>query len=387
MKSTNFFIYFTLFISIYTIGNYYVFLRGWQVIQSTHFQKFIYVVISIVLYSSFILKFTLLQRSSGLLTDLLFIISSFWLVFLLYFLFSLLLVDTIKIFNLFIKFLPEKNTISYFKLKQYTFYAILILVISIIIFSYHNARNVIFKKITIYTEKKFSEKSAYKFVIISDLHYSILTGKKHLKKLVNKINNIQPDFIVLLGDIIDETMLFKKNLNDIALKNLKSSYGTFVITGNHEYIGDIKKSIEFFRNNNFKLLIDDIFENEDITLIGRNDYFSVRFNNEYRRKPLKEIINNHKINYSKFIIVADHQPLKIEEAVENNIDLQISGHTHYGQFWPFNLIVKKVYEIPWGYKKIKNTHFYVSSGAGAWGPPIRNMSNSEIIIINIISKQ
>jgi hypothetical protein len=75
----------------------------------------------------------------------------------------------------------------------------------------------------------------------------------------------------------------------------------------------------------------------------------------------------------------DHQPVKLIEAEQNGVDLQLSGHTHHGQLWPFNFITKKVYELSWGYKKSRNTQYYVSCGVGTWGPPVRTGSRPEII--------
>ena len=83
------------------------------------------------------------------------------------------------------------------------------------------------------------------------------------------------------------------------------------------------------------------------------------------------------------IILMDHQPFGLNEAVAEGIDLQLSGHTHFGQLWPINYIVRAIYELAWGYKKIANTHFYVSDGVGTWGPPVRVGNRPEIVSIHI----
>ena len=79
----------------------------------------------------------------------------------------------------------------------------------------------------------------------------------------------------------------------------------------------------------------------------------------------------------------DHQPAKLQEAVDQGVDLQLSGHTHHGQLWPFQLITNRMYEVSWGYKKKGNTHFYVSCGVGTWGPPVRIGNTPEIMQINL----
>ena len=83
------------------------------------------------------------------------------------------------------------------------------------------------------------------------------------------------------------------------------------------------------------------------------------------------------------MILMDHQPSVLDEAIENHIDIQLSGHTHKGQFFPFNLLTRKIFELDYGYRLKGNTHFYVSSGYGTWGPPVRICSKPEIVFFEI----
>ena len=89
------------------------------------------------------------------------------------------------------------------------------------------------------------------------------------------------------------------------------------------------------------------------------------------------------IDKERPIILMDHQPYNLEEASSNQVDLQISGHTHNGQLWPFNYLTDAIYEISRGYKKKGNTHIYVSSGVGTWGPPVRTGNRPEIVNIRL----
>ena len=83
------------------------------------------------------------------------------------------------------------------------------------------------------------------------------------------------------------------------------------------------------------------------------------------------------------VILLDHTPVKLNEATENKIDLQLSGHTHNGQMFPLNFITNLIYEVSWGYLKKGNTQFYVSSGIGSWGPPVKLASDAEIVNLKI----
>jgi predicted MPP superfamily phosphohydrolase len=115
-------------------------------------------------------------------------------------------------------------------------------------------------------------------------------------------------------------------------------------------------------------------------LIGREDVEHKQFTG-MQRKTLDEIVKPVEGKYPKILL--DHTPVKLEQAEKKGIDLQLSGHTHHGQIWPGNIITNLIYEISWGYKKKGKTHFYVTSGAGTWGPPVRTGSKSEIVNIKI----
>lgn len=112
-----------------------------------------------------------------------------------------------------------------------------------------------------------------------------------------------------------------------------------------------------------------------IQLIGRDDLTNPR------RKQLSALIES--INRDKPVFLLDHQPKNLEEAVENGIDLQVSGHTHHGQIWPMNLLTDRLFEVSHGYKQKGNTHVYVSSGLSLWGPPFRIGTRSELVILDL----
>jgi len=110
-------------------------------------------------------------------------------------------------------------------------------------------------------------------------------------------------------------------------------------------------------------------------LIGRDDL------SQHRRKALDAILTG--IDRNLPLILLDHNPARMGDALKNNIDLQLSGHTHNGQIFPLNLLVRKIYQLAYGYQKTGNTHYYVSSGLGLWGAPIRIGTQSEIVTIDL----
>jgi len=160
------------------------------------------------------------------------------------------------------------------------------------------------------------------------------------------------------------------------LQKLKAKYGVYAVVGNHEYFGNVNRATDFMKRSGIKVLRDTAVTIDDkFIVIGRDDLTN------RHRKSLKTIISD--INNNLPMILLDHQPANLAEAVENKMDIQISGHTHNGQIYPFSLLVSKFYELGYGYLKKGNTHFYVSSGLGLWGAPIRLGTQSEIVNIRL----
>jgi hypothetical protein len=222
----------------------------------------------------------------------------------------------------------------------------------------------------------------YRIVFFSDLHISVVNNHSFLKNVVERINSLNPDLILIGGDLIDEKSdkLRKLKLAD-ELKNLKSKLGVYSITGNHEYINQAESTVKFLSELGIKFIRDEVvLVDNSFYVIGREDFSKNNFTG-IKRKSLDELVRN--LEKDKPKILLDHQPLNLNEAVENSIDLQLSGHTHHGQIAPANLITKKVYELSWGYKKKDKTHFYVSSGIGTWGPPIKIGNDAELILIKL----
>ncbi|GAA0724732.1 metallophosphoesterase [Clostridium malenominatum] len=218
--------------------------------------------------------------------------------------------------------------------------------------------------------------------MISDIHLGNLIENKRLARMVEEINELNPDLVIIAGDIVDSDIkpFVDKNMA-LEFSKIKSKYGTYAALGNHDFMGghgdviteELKKAgVHVLRNEAF--LVENSFY-----VIGRDDVSIKRFKGE--RPSLEDIVKD--LDKSKFKIVIDHTPTSIIESEEMGIDLHFSGHTHRAQMWPFNFITGRLFEIDHGYLKKDNLQVVVSSGYGTWGPPIRIGSRSEIIIIDI----
>lgn len=221
-----------------------------------------------------------------------------------------------------------------------------------------------------------------KVVLVSDIHLGMMISNGKLDRMVQLVNNENADLILLAGDVFDEDLgpVIQNNMGDL-LKNLRARQGVFAVLGNHEFYGNATAAHEYLENHNITVLRDSVAVLPNgIAIVGREDITAERMYGK-SRKTLDNLLSG--INNDNPVFLLDHQPYNLSEVAEHNVDLQVSGHTHNGQMWPFNYITGAMFEISQGYGKIKNTHFYVSSGYGTWGPPIRTNSRSEIVVLEI----
>jgi predicted MPP superfamily phosphohydrolase len=212
---------------------------------------------------------------------------------------------------------------------------------------------------------------------LSDTHFGTVLGRRHMEKVAARIREIDPDIILFCGDIFDEdlTEAAEQNVAE-AIRALPARYGIFAVLGNHEHFHNPRKAVEYLRSAGVVVLEDSIATVTDrIRIIGRKD------RQAGLRMSVTELVRS--TDSADVRILLDHQPFHLEEAEKNGIDLQFSGHTHYGQLFPFNYITDLVYELSYGYFRKGNSHIVVSSGAGTWGPPVRTAGRTEVVEIRL----
>jgi predicted MPP superfamily phosphohydrolase len=251
----------------------------------------------------------------------------------------------------------------------------------ILIGGYLSARIPTINRISFDLEKTMPD-GRQKVVLVSDIHLGMMISNGRLDKMVELVNRENADLVLLAGDVFDEDLgpVIQNNMGDL-LKNLRAKHGVFAVLGNHEFYGNAAAAHEYLENHNITVLRDSVAVlPHGIAVIGREDITAERMYDK-KRKTLTELLEN--VDTKNPVIVLDHQPYNLAEVAEYRVDLQVSGHTHNGQMWPFNYITGALFEISKGYGKIKDTHFYVSSGYGTWGPPIRTNSRSEIVVMEI----
>jgi hypothetical protein len=374
-----FIVFFTTFSSI----NYYVYKRGLQALELIpKWGKQVYKTLFLVFALSYVTARSVFSSFSDLLYDFFLYLGSLWFALLVYVILFILLFEIIRLTNKLYKFLPEKKSPMYLRLKLVALCFTIFVSGLVVGYGLINAKNIHVNKIELSLPKKQSSLTSLNIAFFSDSHLSTINDGRFTSEIVDKVNQLKPDIILLGGDIVDDNSkhLLRYKI-DKKLKELYAPLGIYTCNGNHEWIVGEADAASFFRKSGINVLVDTVFVIDGIIqIVSREDRTIARYT-EKNRKPLNKLMIKADRNLPTILL--DHQPFNLEEAVNNNIDLQLSGHTHNGQFFPGNIITKLVYELSYGYLKKGNTHYYVSSGVGTWGPPVKIISPAEIVNFKI----
>ncbi len=242
----------------------------------------------------------------------------------------------------------------------------------------YGAKDITLEKINISIKNLQKE---YKIVQISDVHAGGLITKDFIQDIIITINRLNADIVVITGDLIDTKLDYiKESISEF--QNIKSTYGTYFIAGNHEYFHGLKQIISYVNSLDIKVL-----ENEHV-YIGEKEsgfylagvYDVIGYRVKQYEPDIKKALNG--IQDEPTVLLA-HQPKFIKE-VPSNVDLVLSGHTHGGQIFPFNYLVNLAQPYIKGLHKHNiNTQIYVNRGTGFWGPPMRLGASAEITLITL----
>ena len=241
------------------------------------------------------------------------------------------------------------------------------------------------KRVPVKIDRLPPELEGFRIVQITDIHVNPTFRRAAVEEIVTRVNTLDADIVALTGDLVDGSV--EQLGYDVApLKQIKSIAGNFFVTGNHEYYSGVVEWIAEVKRLGFTVL-----NNEHLVitrgqarmlLAGVTDYRGGNFLPSHRSDPQKALKGAPPADVK---ILLAHQPKNIFEAAKAGYDLQISGHTHGGQFFPWNLLVGFAQPYVSGLHTHENTRIYVSRGTGYWGPPVRVGSPSEITLIQLIS--
>jgi uncharacterized protein len=216
-----------------------------------------------------------------------------------------------------------------------------------------------------------------RLAVVSDIHLGPLTGTRHVGRIVDLINSVQADIVCVVGDLVDGSVAelgrFARPLADI-----ESRYGSYFVTGNHEYYSGFAPWVEEVASLGVRPLRNERVEIGGLDLAGVNDLGGTQYDDG---PDFGKALGNRDVQ--RPVILMAHQPAAAHQAAPFGVDLQVSGHTHGGQMAPFNLLVKLEQPIVSGYGDVDGVPVYVTNGAGFWGPPVRVGAPPQVTVIEL----
>ncbi len=256
-------------------------------------------------------------------------------------------------------------------------------IISILIAGYGSfeAGNIRTENIVIKTSKIPESIGSFKIVQISDVHIGLIVREERLKRILREVKAANPDMLVSTGDLVDGQI---NNLSALVkfFKEIKPMYGKYAITGNHEFYAGLNQALGFIKEAGFTILRGKGLTVEGLINIAGVDDRAGKPYGLFTDVPEKELLS--RFSGENFTVLLKHRPDVNKDAV-GLFDLQLSGHTHKGQIFPFSLGTKLFYPVDSGLSEIaNNAYLYVSRGSGTWGPPIRFLSPPEVTVIELV---
>lgn len=289
------------------------------------------------------------------------------------------------LFILFLTFLLLDALCSFINVKFLPieiFISALVLALIILVFGIIQANIIQTVYLKIYSEKLSPNLSPLRIVQITDLHLGLWAGESFLKKIITKINQLNADIVVVTGDLLDGVSREKKI--DLSLFcELKTTFGIYAVTGNHEHYRDTNRTIALIESVGINVLKSESVEVGGIIIVGVNDTDHTVKANWGLSLSETLILSLERKQKEKFLLLLRHKPI-IESGTEGHFDLQLSGHTHGGQFFPSPFSRHIIAGINRGFKKLKKGELlYVSNGVGHVGAPFRFFAPPEIVVIDL----
>ena len=239
------------------------------------------------------------------------------------------------------------------------------------------------KRVAVRIKKLPGALNGLRLVQLSDMHVGLTIGRDFVEDVVRKVNALEPDIVAITGDLIDGSV---EDLGPAVapLGEIRAKLGTYFVTGNHEYYSGADPWLAFLRSIGIKALRNEHVElsmnGEAIHLAGVDDWTAHQFGNGHGADMERAMEGR---DASKPVVLLAHQPIHFDEARAHGVDLQISGHTHGGQIFPFGFLTRLAQPFVSGLHRRGDSQIYVSSGTGYWGPPMRIAAPAEITLIEI----
>lgn len=248
----------------------------------------------------------------------------------------------------------------------------------VVLYGFYNASRIRIKRIRVAIPNLPEVWRGRTAVFVSDIHVGQVRGVSFVEKIVKIIQSINPDIVFIGGDLYDGVKVDEKSSIE-PLQKLSSKFGTYFVTGNHEYISDSEKYTNPIKAAGIMVLDNEVVDIEGLKIIG------VDYHDTVNEESFDAVLRKLSLDKAKPSILLKHTPFFIDTTEKYGINLQLSGHTHRGQLFPGNLVTKKMYKsFDYDLKNKGNLQVYTSSGVGTWGPPARVGTQSEVVHITFV---
>jgi predicted MPP superfamily phosphohydrolase len=338
---------------LYLSGNAYLLWRAWKALAGTGLFRILVFILYLPFSYTFFLWHRLERGEPSVFKETICALGAFYPGVLLYLVLFTVLVDVLRLVNHFFPFFPKWIRENRRKAGRTAFFAVVAVTSAVVFAGLFYARHVRINSMEITIDKKAAGMDSLNLVALSDIHLGPYMRIPRLEKIVRMIKSLDPDVVLILGDIVNEEALTsEKEQLPNSLGKIRARFGVYACMGNHEHFAGIKNSLELLRRSGITGL------QNKAELVAGSFYLVGRSNRSYiahneRRMPLKEILKD--VNMNLPVILMDHQPVHLEEAAEAGVDLQLSGHTHGGAVFPITLVNDRLFEIARGYGRKMNT--------------------------------
>jgi len=238
-----------------------------------------------------------------------------------------------------------------------------------------NARLIRVNRVTVQLPHLPKAWQGRRVALVTDVHLGPLSGAPFLERVLARLRSLQPDAVFISGDMFDGPTLGLDRMV-APWREFSVPRGIFYVTGNHDEFAERSLYLDPVRRVGIRVLNNEMVSLDGLQVVGVHD------SEAGDPAKLREILREVRIDREKPSILLAHRPIHLSIAEEEGISLQLSGHTHRGQIWPWNLLVSRIYgRFAYGLGQLGHMLVYTSSGVGTWGPPLRIGTQSEIVLI------
>lgn len=380
---SSFLVFFLVVFAAYFAINTYLFIRGWQALSVFARWRWLYAAVFWFVVLAFVAGRNLENIAFTPWSSAMIWIGAFWFAFMYYLFLGTLVLDFGGRLLRHKRWLPRAWLVRWGRTKFVAAVSLLSVVAVLVSWGHWNARNPKVVRTEVSLPQMGGAPRQLRVAVASDLHLGTLVSQERAWGWVEMINSLEPDIVILPGDIIDEdlTPVVEQDLGN-ALRGLRAPLGVYAVTGNHEYIGGVADAVDYLEDHGVTVLRDraEPVAGGALWLVGREDVSIARFTGR-PRLPLAEVMQ--RVPKGAPVVVVDHQPVAPGEAVAAGAHVQLSGHTHDGQLWPNKYILKAMHGFSSGIGLFDGMPLVVSPGLGTWGPPVRVGNRPEILDLTL----